>query len=64
MTDLKLKYEHLFIEKKLMDESLILLKSELENTLKNPPKNTKKNHNIGFILNKKKLIEKAIKQTI
>lgn len=64
---LKLKevYEKTFVELKIMDDSLILLKMQLENALKNPPQSeNKKTYSIDFLTNKKNLLEKDLKNIV
>jgi len=63
---LKKLYEKAFVELKIMDDSLILLKMQLEKVLKNPPDvlENKKIHSIEFLTNKKNLLEKDLRKLV
>ena len=63
--NLKKLYEKTFKDINMMDDSLILLKMQLEDSLKNPiiPQN-KKIFSFEFLLNKKKILEKYLKTII
>jgi len=63
---LKLKslYEEAFKEHRMMNDSLILLKMQLEDALKNPPNMTTKIYTFEFLVNKKNLLERDLKNII
>ena len=61
---LKKLYENTFEKLKMMDDSLILLRMQLESTLKTQPKNPSRIYSYEFLRNKTNLIEKTLKNII
>jgi len=60
LINLKTIYEKTFIEKNIMDDSLILLKMQLDSALNNPPNLSKKEYSLEKLISKKKHLESAL----
>lgn len=61
LIELKKQYEKIFNTEKMMDDSLILLKMQLESSIINYPKNIQKNINIDSLINTINRLKNSIK---
>lgn len=61
LIELKQQYEKIFITNNMMNDSMILLKMQLESSLTNYPKNIKKNINLDSLITTINRLENSIK---